>query len=52
MSSTKPVGRLSAGGDSPTLNAAVRGFGESWIGGHDWIAAARKAVPGLGGLAG
>lgn len=34
MSKTKRVGILTAGGDSPGLNAAIRGFGKAAIGVH------------------
>ena len=34
MGATKRVGILTAGGDSPGLNAAIRGFGKSAIGEH------------------
>ena len=34
MARTKRVGILTAGGDSPGLNAAIRGFGKAAIGHH------------------
>ena len=34
MARTKRVGILTAGGDSPGLNAAIRGFGKAAIGRH------------------
>ena len=33
---TKKVGILTAGGDSPGLNAAIRGFGKAAIGRSAW----------------
>lgn len=36
MASIKRVGILTAGGDAPGLNAAIRGFGKAAIGQHGW----------------
>ena len=33
---TKRIGILTAGGDAPGLNAAIRGFGKAAIGEHGW----------------
>lgn len=33
---TKRIGILTAGGDAPGLNAAIRGFGKAAIGVHGW----------------
>jgi len=46
--STKKVGILTAGGDSPGLNAAIRGFGKSAIGHYDMeLFGFRDGITGL-----
>ncbi|MCW3159004.1 6-phosphofructokinase [Micropruina sonneratiae] len=48
MSSTKRVGILTAGGDSPALNATIRGFGKSAIGEYGMeLIGFRDGVTGL-----
>jgi len=45
---TKRIGILTAGGDSPGLNAAIRGFGKSAIGHHHWeLVGFRDGIRGL-----
>lgn len=48
MSQIKRVGILTAGGDAPGLNAAIRGFGKAAIGKHGWeLVGFRQGMRGL-----
>ena len=48
MSSAKRIGVLTAGGDSPGLNAAIRGLGKAVIGRHGMeLIGFRDGVRGL-----
>lgn len=48
MSTHKRIGILTAGGDSPGLNAAIRGFGKTAIGHYGWeLIGYRDGITGL-----
>jgi 6-phosphofructokinase 1 len=48
MTSSKRIGILTAGGDSPGLNAAIRGFGKTAIGFYGWeLLGFRDGITGL-----
>lgn len=48
MATTKRIGILTAGGDSPGLNAAIRGFGKTAVGHYGWeLLGFRDGITGL-----
>ncbi len=48
MATTQRIGILTAGGDSPGLNAAIRGFGKTAVGHYGWeLLGFRDGITGL-----
>lgn len=48
MATTQRIGILTAGGDSPGLNAAIRGFGKTAVGHYGWeLLGFRDGISGL-----